>query len=64
MVSGLAAQVLLTAQESRGDIDRMAVSIAGQVGVKADQAFLADLHAVVAELQTKGLLSRTCCSPN
>ncbi|KAF0099753.1 MAG: hypothetical protein FD187_2334 [bacterium] len=64
LVNGLAAQVLLAATEGSWDLERMAVSIARQVGVKADQAFLAHLHAVVGELQTKGLLSRTCFSPN
>jgi PqqD family protein of HPr-rel-A system len=64
LISPLAAQVLLAAQEGGSDLDAMAESIAEKLGISPCGEFLSHLHTVQAELQGKGLLKRSCCSPN
>jgi PqqD family protein of HPr-rel-A system len=64
LISALAGQTLICVGKGTTDFDVLAEATARALGVDSDAEFVAGLHDILAELETKGLLSRSCCSPN
>jgi len=64
LISALAGQALISASRETAEFEVLALATARALGVDADAEFVANLRETLAELQTKGLLSRSCCSPN
>lgn len=64
LLGELAGQVLACAQVEDVDFAGLLGKTSRTLDIEPDDEFAAGLLAVVAELQDKGLLSRSCCSPN
>jgi PqqD family protein of HPr-rel-A system len=64
LLSALAGQALFCAREEINGFDALLGETARALGADADAEFAAVLRETLAELESKGLLSRSCCSPN
>jgi PqqD family protein of HPr-rel-A system len=64
LLSMLAGRVLLCAWDGTQKFDDLVDQTAHATGIEPDDAFVASVQYIVTEMQTKGLLSLTCCSPN
>ena len=64
LLSTLAGRVLLCANDGATGFSALVQQTAHAMGIEPDDEFVASLEGIVTELQTKGLLSRSCWSPN
>lgn len=64
LLSELAGRVLLCAWDGTQTFGDLVEQVAHATGIEPDDEIDASVHYIVTELQTKGLLSPTCCSPN
>jgi PqqD family protein of HPr-rel-A system len=64
LISALAGQALIAVGNGIADFDVLAQVTARALGVDPNAEFIASLRETAAELEAKGLLSHSCCSPN
>ncbi len=64
LLSAFAGRVLQCAGDGTQAFGDLVEQTAHASGIEPDEGFVASVHYIVTELQTKDLLSRSCCSPN
>lgn len=64
LLGTLAGRVLLCARGGTTGFCALVEETAHAMGVEPDDEFVTKVEGIVTELQTKGLLGRSCCSPN
>jgi len=64
LLGALAGRVLLCASGGTTGFGALVDETARAMGIEADDEFVTKVGSIVTELQAKGLLGHSCCSPN